>query len=99
MMLLEAIDARHSVRAYKSGPVADEIRSRLDAFAADCNKEGEIYRSTMTIPPGLIQNSPITAAFGMYRTILYLRERKMTASITDVGITERRSFFLPSSLA
>lgn len=42
MTLSEAIDARHSVRAYKTDVIANEIRSRLDAFAAECNKEGNL---------------------------------------------------------
>lgn len=42
MTLLEAIDARHSVRAYKSTPIPEEVRSQLDAFTEDCNKEGNL---------------------------------------------------------
>ena len=42
MTLLEAIDARHSVRAFKTNPIPDEIRGRLDAFVKDCNKEGNL---------------------------------------------------------
>lgn len=36
MTLLEAIDARHSVRAYKTTPIPDDIRSQLDSFAETC---------------------------------------------------------------
>ena len=39
MTLLEAIDARHSVRAYKDTPIPQEVRDQLDAFVSDCNKE------------------------------------------------------------
>lgn len=42
MTIFEAIDARHSVRAYKNTPIPDEIRKSLDAFTADCNKEGNL---------------------------------------------------------
>ena len=35
----EAIDARHSVRAYRDEPIPAQIRQALDAFAAHCNKE------------------------------------------------------------
>ncbi len=39
MTTLEAIDARHSVRAYTEEPIPQELRERLDAFAAACNGE------------------------------------------------------------
>ena len=39
MTLLEAIDARHSVRAYKDQAVPPQIRAELDAFAAELNAE------------------------------------------------------------
>ena len=43
MTILEAIDARHSVRAYKNTPISPEIRSRLDAFVSDCNHESGLH--------------------------------------------------------
>lgn len=42
MTLLEAIDARHSVRAYKMDPITDEIRRKLDAYVDECNREGNL---------------------------------------------------------
>lgn len=39
MTIMEAIDARHSVRAYREMPVEHEIREKLDAFVNECNKE------------------------------------------------------------
>lgn len=39
MTIMEAIDARHSVRAYKDTPIEQDVRSRLDAFVDECNKE------------------------------------------------------------
>ena len=39
MTILEAIDARHSVRAYQDKPIDKETRRQLDAFLADCNRE------------------------------------------------------------
>lgn len=39
MTILEAIDVRHSVRAYLDKPIDAGIRQQLDAFAADCNQE------------------------------------------------------------
>ena len=42
MTLLEAINARHSVRAYKTTPIPKVIRSQLDAFVQTCNEEGNL---------------------------------------------------------
>ena len=39
MTIMEAIDARHSVRAYQDKPIDEETRRQLDAFLADCNQE------------------------------------------------------------
>ena len=39
MTIMEAIDARHSVRAYKDLPVEQEIRKELDEFVEECNRE------------------------------------------------------------
>lgn len=42
MTLSEAIDTRHSVRAYKPDPIPAEIRTRLDSFVKACNDEGNL---------------------------------------------------------
>lgn len=42
MTTLEAIDARHSVRAYRSIPIPEDICSQLDAFVHACNAEGNL---------------------------------------------------------
>ena len=34
MTIMEAIDARHSVRAYKDLPISQEVRDQLDAFVS-----------------------------------------------------------------
>ncbi len=39
MTLLEAIDARHSVRVYRDNPIPAQIREALDAFVSRCNRE------------------------------------------------------------
>ena len=39
MTLMEAIDARHSVRAYKDMPIPQDVRDQLDAFVKTCNEE------------------------------------------------------------
>ena len=42
MTIREAIAARHSVRSFRTDPIADDIRRQLDAYALDCSKEGNI---------------------------------------------------------
>ena len=39
MTILEAIDARHSVRAFTRAPIPQETRDALDACAAACSRE------------------------------------------------------------
>ena len=43
MTIMEAIDARHSVRAYKEIPIEQEIRDQLDAFVNKCNEESGLH--------------------------------------------------------
>ena len=43
MTILEAISSRHSVRAYRTEPIPQEIRAQLDAFAETCSKEGNLH--------------------------------------------------------
>ena len=60
MTLLEAIDARHSVRAYKTIPIPEDIRSQLDAFVQIL-----ISPSAITIRMASIPDLPITGVSGM----------------------------------
>ena len=39
MTLMEAIDARHSVRSYLDKPVPQDVRDELDRFVSECNAE------------------------------------------------------------
>ena len=43
MTVPEAIDARHSVRAYRTDPVAEETRLRLNEFTESCNRESGLH--------------------------------------------------------
>ena len=43
MTILEAIDARHSVRAYQEKPIEEEKRRQLDGFAEACNRESGLH--------------------------------------------------------
>ena len=43
MTILEAIDARHSVRAYLEQPIPADVRERLDGYAAACSEESGLH--------------------------------------------------------
>ncbi len=43
MTTIEAIDARHSVRAYQEKPIDPDIRGQLDRFAEECNRESGLH--------------------------------------------------------
>lgn len=67
MTLPEAIDARHSVRAYKDIPIPEEIRSQLDAFAAECNHEGNLNISIQYDDPAGFDSR--LARYGSFRNV------------------------------
>ena len=43
MTILEAINARHSVRAYQEKPIEAEKRAQLDEFARQCSRESGLH--------------------------------------------------------
>ena len=43
MTIIEAIDARHSVRAYQDQPIHQETRRQLCLFAEECNQESGLH--------------------------------------------------------
>ena len=43
MNLQEAIEARHSVRSYLSKKIPQDIRDKLDRFALDCSRDGDVH--------------------------------------------------------
>ena len=45
MTILEAINARHSVRTFSDCPIPSDIREALDAFAETCNQEANLHIS------------------------------------------------------
>ncbi|MBO4592883.1 MAG: hypothetical protein J5678_01645 [Bacteroidaceae bacterium] len=43
MTILEAIEARHGVRAYKSEPLLDDVVNALEDKIAQLNREGQLH--------------------------------------------------------
>ena len=67
MTLQEAIEARHSVRAYKNQPLAEDVASILEQKIAAVNREGGLHIQ-------LIQNEPKAflgpfARYGKFRNV------------------------------
>ena len=67
MTLSEAIEARHSVRVYKTDPIPAEIRSRLDAFVGECNKDGNLNISIRYDDPSGFDSK--LAHYGSFRNV------------------------------
>ena len=67
MTLLEAIEARHSVRAYKTDPIEEEKRRKLDAFVAECNEDGHLDISIQYDDPSGFDSR--LAQYGSFRNV------------------------------
>ena len=71
---MEAIDARHSVRAYKDMPVPQEVRDQLDAFVSVCNEESGL---NMTVryddPDGFDSRMAHYGSFSNVRNYIILK--------------------------
>ena len=67
MTLQEAIDARHSVRVYKTDPISEEIREKLDAFVKECNQEGDLHISIRYDDPAGFDSR--LAHYGSFRNV------------------------------
>ena len=60
MELWEAMEQRHSVRAYQDRPIAGEVKEELEAWIAQCNQEGGLHMQ-------LILDEPRAFSGGMAR--------------------------------
>ena len=56
MTILEAIEARHSVRAYKSEPLPDEVVKALEEKIAQLNREGQLHMQLILNEPRAFQS-------------------------------------------
>ena len=67
MTLQEAIDARHSVRAYIDMPISEGIRNDLNAFVAHCNRESGLNISIKYDDPDGFDSR--LAHYGRFRNV------------------------------
>lgn len=67
MTLLEAIEARHSVRAYKEQPLAEETAKLLEAKIAELNEVGNLHIQLIKNEPKAFQGT--LAKYGKFRGV------------------------------
>ena len=65
MTIQEAIEARHSVRAYKDHPLADEVARRLEEEIAVVNQKGNLHVQLILNEPKAFQGT--MAKYGKFR--------------------------------
>ena len=67
MTIQEAIKARHSIRAYKDQPLAEEAAQRLEEEIAKVNQEGNLHVQLIQNEPKAFQGT--LAKYGMFRNV------------------------------
>ena len=67
MNLQEAMEARHSVRAYKDIPIPMDVRRELDGFIAACNRESGLSISARYDDPSGFDSK--LAHYGSFRNV------------------------------
>ena len=65
MTLQEAIEARHSVRAYKNEPLAEDLAKRLEEEIAEVNHKGNLHIQLIRNEPKAFQGT--MAKYGKFR--------------------------------
>ena len=67
MTLLEAIEARHSVRAYKNLPLSEDIVKVLEEEIVKLNREGQLHIQLILDEPKAFQGT--LAKYGRFRNV------------------------------
>lgn len=67
MTIHEAIEARHSVRAYKEQPLADDIVKMLEEKIVQLNEEGQLHMQLVRNEPKAFQGA--LAKYGKFRGV------------------------------
>ena len=79
MTLIEAIDARHSVRAFKDIPIEKEVQDKLDTFVCDCNNESGLNITVQyDDPDGFDSRLAHYGSFSNVRNYLILKGKKVS---------------------
>ena len=67
MTIQEAIEARHSVRAYKNQPLTDDVVKKLEEKIAELNNEGQLHMQLILNEPKAFQGT--MAKYGKFRGV------------------------------
>lgn len=67
MTLQEAIEVRHSVRAYKNEPLAEDVARRLEEEIAEVNQVGHLHVQLIQNEPKAFQGT--LAKYGKFRNV------------------------------
>ena len=67
MTLQEAIEVRHSVRAYKEQPLAEDVAKRLEEEIAEVNQAGHLHVQLIQNEPKAFQGT--LAKYGKFRNV------------------------------
>ena len=67
MTLQEAIEFRHSVRAYKEQPLAEDVARRLEEEIAEVNQAGHLHVQLIQNEPKAFQGT--LAKYGKFRNV------------------------------
>ena len=87
MDLLEAIKARHSVRAYKDRPLTDDIVKVLEEKITELNREGQLHMQLILNEPKAFQG---VFAYGKFRGV---NNYIVVAGKKAVDLDERVGYF------
>ena len=67
MDIREAIKSRHSVRYYRSEPIAEETRAELEALIGACNAESGLHMQLIVEDPECFDT--LLAHYGMFKNV------------------------------
>jgi hypothetical protein len=67
MDMMEAIQLRHSVRAYRDMPLADDARAKLEDLIAQCNRESGLHIQLVCNEPQAFSSR--MARYGQFRGV------------------------------
>ena len=99
MTLQEAIEARHSVRAYKNEPLAEDVSRRLEEEIAEVNQKGRLHIQLIQDEPKAFQGT--LAKYGKFRNVtsyLVMAGRKADDLDERIGYYGERLVLLAQTL-
>ena len=88
MTILDAIKARHSVRAYKDLPLTKDVVNAQEEKIAELNREGNLHMQLVLNEPKAFQGTP--AKYGKFRGV---NNYIVVAGQKDANLDERAGYY------